>query len=254
MAPATRNRRRPSNTAEAPPSPYKAASGSAWAATRKRATTTGGGGESDGKNGDGKNRTEKKTAFVTVGTTRFDALVRAAGSPAFEGSLLARGFSRLVVQAGAGGHAPEGLLPGLKGGGEEEGKRKKGTTARGLDVEFFDYAPSLRDHFASADLVVTHAGAGSIFETLSTGSGSKTAAIPLIAVPNGALMHNHQAELASELEGRGLLVSATPDTLAEVLLEADFSKLKRYEAGGVQGVVAAIDELSGRSGKVSRKR
>ncbi len=264
MAPATRNRRRPSNTAEAPPSPFKAASGSAWAATRKRATT---GGEGDGNGGgDGERKKTKKTAFVTVGTTRFDALVRSVDSPEFEGSLIARGFARLVVQAGAGARAPEGLLPGLRR--EEEKKRKKsssataaatstaeaarfsGTTVRGLSVEFFDYAPTLKDHFASADLVVTHAGAGSIFETLSMGSRSP---IPLIAVPNGALMHNHQAELASELERRGLLVSATPESLARVLLEADFSKLRRYEAGGVQGVVAAIDELSGRSRKV-RKR
>ena len=138
-------------------------------------------------------------------------------------------------------------------------------------MEFFDYAPSLRDRFAGADLVVTHAGAGSIFETLSTprppASASASGArkgrrapspapgpIPLIAVPNGALMHNHQAELASELEARGLLVSATPETLARVLTSADFSRLRRYEAGGVQGVVAAIDELSGRRGsKKARK-
>ena len=283
MAPATRTRRRlSSNTAEAPPpSPYTTST----TRTKKRDT---GGGDVEGEGGDGKRRLpppaaddggekerEKKTAFVTVGTTRFDALVRAVDCPLFETALLSRGFARLVVQAGAGGHRPERLLGLAKEEEEEEEEKKKkkkskgskaatkntmrfsGTTARGLSVEFFDYAPSLGDRFAAADLVVTHAGAGSIFETLSMARGpsssnsspssSSPPPIPLIAVPNGALMHNHQAELASELEARGLLVSATPETLAGVLAGADLSRLRRYDAGGgALGVVAAIDELSGR--------
>ena len=303
MAPATRTRRRtPSNTAEAPPSPYKASSSFPWASK----TTKRGGTETAGKGGEKQN---SKTAFVTVGTTRFDALVEAVDSPRFERALLSRGFGRLVVQAGAGGHAPEGLLLGLGAKEKREKKKKKGssaaaaavaaagaaaltlaaskrttrlamigTSAGGLSVEFFDYAPSLKDYFSSADLVVTHAGAGSIFETLSLSGGASSSfsssasnvgggagkekkesaasspppprppPIPLIAVPNGALMHNHQAELASELEARGLLFSATPETLSQVLQEADFSRLKGYEVGGVGGVVAAIDALSGRSG------
>jgi beta-1,4-N-acetylglucosaminyltransferase len=290
MAPATRTSKRPSNATEAPPpSPSKSStttSGTSRAPHKAAAQKRGGGGEGR-ESGDEEERRENKSAFVTVGTTRFDALVRAVDCPAFEAALLSRGFTRLVVQAGAGGHAPERLLgpdkEGKRGGSSSSRKgsspaasatataRFSGTTAKGLSVEFFDYAPSLRDRFAGADLVVTHAGAGSIFETLSTprppASASASGArkgrrapspapgpIPLIAVPNGALMHNHQAELASELEARGLLVSATPETLARVLTSADFSRLRRYEAGGVQGVVAAIDELSGRRGsKKARK-
>lgn len=277
MAPATRRttRRRPSDAAEgAPPSsPSKTSTGK----KKKK------------RDDDQKEKGKKKTAFVTVGTTRFDALVKAVDCPLFERALLSRGFTELVVQAGAGGHRPERLL-GLSKEKEEEKKKSKkgsstaasatttrfsGTTAAGLSVEFFDYAPSLGDRFAAADLVVTHAGAGSIFETLSmpprveattpakgkknnlsspsSSSSSPAPPVPLIAVPNGALMHNHQAELASELEARGLLVAATPGTLAAVLSAADFSRLRRYEAGGALGVVAAIDELSGRGRKKARK-
>ena len=286
MAPATRTRKRPSNTAEAPPPPpYKT---STTTKTTKETTRSPPRALQKRGNGGGEGRTQEeaseqeKTAFVTVGTTRFDALVRAVDDPAFEAALLSRGFTRLVVQAGAGGHAPERLLAGLEGTGSGSKKGPSsgaaattttttttmalsGTTAKGLSVEFFDYAPSLTDRFAGADLVVTHAGAGSIFETLSLPppsssrgrrrgpAGPAPPPVPLIAVPNGALMHDHQAELASELEGRGLLVSATPGTLARVLAAADFSGLRRYEAGGVQGVVAAIDELSGRSGSGSMK-
>lgn len=294
MAPATRTRRRPSNTTEAPPSPYKASTG---APRISRPTRKGAGGSeiAGAEIAGGGDLRREKMAFVTVGTTRFDALVRSVDSPEFEIALLSRGFSKLVVQAGAGGHAPERLLELNKMSNSERAtsssasaatatttttktSRFSGTTANGLSVEFFDYAPSLRDRFAAADLVVTHAGAGSIFETLSMSrsrpaasasasaaaaascarsvkgkSPSSSAPIPLIAVPNGALMHNHQAELASELEARGLLVSATPETLAEVLSRADFSRLREYEAGGVQGVVAAIDELSQRRKNIMRK-
>lgn len=306
MAPATRTRRRPSNAAEAPPpSPYKTSTTSKTTTTTTGKKKRDGGGDVEGEDGERKGRgpaadDKKKTAFVTVGTTRFDALVRAVDCPLFESALLSRGFNRLVVQAGAGGHKPERLL-GLAKEEEEEEKKSKGskkgsltaaaaaavaptaatrfsgTTAKGLSVEFFDYAPSLKDRFAAADLVVTHAGAGSIFETLSmpprpaanpaqekknnnpsssssSSPSSPAPPIPLIAVPNGALMHNHQAELASELEGRGLLVAATPETLAAVLARADFSRLRRYEAGGALGVVAAIDELSGRRRKGGSKK
>ena len=274
MAPATRTRKRPSNTAEAPPSPYKTSTSNPWAprATQQQKR---GGDEATGEE-DEKEKRRPKTAFVTVGTTRFDALVEAVDSPSFESALLSRGFTRLVVQAGAGGHAPRRLLGSSKKKKGASAARCSGVTANGLSVEFFDYAPSLGDRFASADLVVTHAGAGSIFETLSMSrpassggasggtikgknnpplsSSSSSAPIPLIAVPNGALMHNHQAELASELEGRGLLFSATPETLAHVLVGADFPRLRRYEAGGVLGVVDAIDELSGRSGSGKKAR
>ena len=38
---------------------------------------------------------------------------------------------------------------------------------------------------AEAALIISHAGSGSLFEALALGR-------PLLAVPNGLLMHNHQ--------------------------------------------------------------
>ncbi len=52
-------------------------------------------------------------------------------------------------------------------------------------MEYFDFAPGLADHIAAASLVISHAGAGSLFEAL----GARKA---VIAVPNSLLMHNHQ--------------------------------------------------------------
>ncbi|KAI5056469.1 hypothetical protein GOP47_0028287 [Adiantum capillus-veneris] len=48
-----------------------------------------------------------------------------------------------------------------------------------LKVDFFTFAPDRKDHMKAADLVISHAGSGSIFETLRMGK-------PLIVVVNEA--------------------------------------------------------------------
>lgn len=58
-----------------------------------------------------------------------------------------------------------------------------------------------------ADLVVSHAGAGTCLEVCDLGR-------PLIAVVNSSLMDNHQGELAAALDERGVAVCASsPDEL-----------------------------------------
>lgn len=47
-----------------------------------------------------------KHVFVTVGTTRFDALIEAVDRPAILSGLLSRGFTSLTVQIGHGDHVP----------------------------------------------------------------------------------------------------------------------------------------------------
>jgi len=54
-----------------------------------------------------------------------------------------------------------------------------------VQVEHFDFAPGLCDRIAEAALIVSHAGAGSLFEALGAGK-------VVVAVPNALLMHNHQ--------------------------------------------------------------
>ena len=41
-----------------------------------------------------------KVAFVTVGTTRFDALVNALDTDSVQQALVAQGFSTLLIQRG----------------------------------------------------------------------------------------------------------------------------------------------------------
>ena len=47
-------------------------------------------------------RIASKTIFVTVGTTKFDALVQAVDDLEFADAAIACGYNRLVVQRGAG--------------------------------------------------------------------------------------------------------------------------------------------------------
>ena len=120
-----------------------------------------------------------KECLVTVGSTRFDVLVRAAGTEAFAEALVARGVGRLVIQRGEGGpHVA--LLPERSRNGTV---RVKGGS---LEIETIEYDPNLAERLARAALVVCHAGAGTIFEALSAGRC-------VVAVPNPALMGDHQA-------------------------------------------------------------
>jgi UDP-N-acetylglucosamine transferase subunit ALG13 len=80
------------------------------------------------------------------------------------------------VQRGDGEYIPHVLV---HRGGEKAG------LPSGLSVEFVQYLPSMHAYMEAADLIISHAGSGSLFEALSLG---KT----IIAVPNATLMANHQ--------------------------------------------------------------
>jgi beta-1,4-N-acetylglucosaminyltransferase len=56
-----------------------------------------------------------------------------------------------------------------------------------------EYLPNLAAEIEKASLVISHAGAGSIFESLLF-------RVPLVVVPNPILMGNHQVELADLMD------------------------------------------------------
>ena len=80
-----------------------------------------------------------------------------------------------------------------------------GGTARRREVRlrWYRFRPSLSSEMESADVILTHAGAGTLLEALDIASSAKPKVIH--AVINSTLMHNHQLELAEELERRGHL-------------------------------------------------
>ncbi|XP_073286924.1 uncharacterized protein [Primulina huaijiensis] len=107
-----------------------------------------------------------------------------------------------------------------------------------VSVDYFTFSPSIADHLRSASLVISHAGSGSIFETLRLRK-------PLIVVVNEDLMDNHQSELAEELAERKHLLCARPQTLFNTISEMDTENLVSYEPGDASPVARFINQFLG---------
>ncbi|KAL2459576.1 glycosyltransferase family protein 28 [Forsythia ovata] len=150
----------------------------------------------------------KRLVFVTVGTTSFDSLVRAVDTQEVKEALFRKGYTHLIIQMGRGSYIP------TKSAGEDES----------LDVDYFTFSSSIAEYLKSASLVISHAGSGSIFETLRLEK-------PLIVVVNEDLMDNHQSELAEELAERKHLFCARPQTLFRTIQEMDLESLIAYQPG-----------------------
>ncbi|XP_053931822.1 putative bifunctional UDP-N-acetylglucosamine transferase and deubiquitinase ALG13 [Cuculus canorus] len=161
-----------------------------------------------------------KSVFVTVGTTSFDDLIATVCSPAARQVLQSRGYGKLVLQVGRGAMEP--------------------TSTPALPVEAFRFKDSLAEDLRSADLVISHAGAGSCLETLEEGK-------PLIVVTNEKLMDNHQLELAKQLHRDGHVLCCSCSTLVETLESMDLSTLKPFPPGQPEKFALFLDEVVGRS-------
>lgn len=134
--------------------------------------------------------------FATVGSTQFDELVRALLSDAVLGVLRRKGCTQLVVQYGRSDVVPTA------------------TTSTWLELEMWAFKPTIEDDVRHADLVISHAGAGTILEVLRLGK-------PLIVVPNPTLLDNHQEELASKLDALGHLRATSVSELSATLAAFD---------------------------------
>lgn len=153
--------------------------------------------------------------FLTVGSTRFDALVQAALDQPVLDALRARGYRSLDVQCG-NSDFDTAQLQQLA---DDHWRRTDHT----LDINVWRFKPSLKQDYERADLIISHAGILS-FPALasppvpptafsSPGSGTIIDVLrlgkPLIVVPNPTLLDNHQEELSDALEGLGHLRSST---------------------------------------------
>ncbi|KAG6525987.1 UDP-N-acetylglucosamine transferase subunit ALG13 homolog [Zingiber officinale] len=164
----------------------------------------------------------RKMVFVTVGTTCFDALVKAVDSRQIKEALSKRGYTDLMIQMGRGSYAPSKVS-------EEDGP---------LTVDYFAFSPSIADYLKSASLIISHAGSGSIFETLQLGKS-------LIVVVNEDLMDNHQSELAEELAERKHLFYARPQMLQQTIETMDLETLVPYVPGTPKLVVDLMNKFLG---------
>ncbi|XP_059652515.1 uncharacterized protein LOC132299736 isoform X3 [Cornus florida] len=83
----------------------------------------------------------KRIVFVTVGTTCFDALVKAVDTEKVKETLSSKGYTHLLIQMGRGSYLP------TKSDGEDGS----------LVTDYFSFSSSIADHLRSASLVISHA-------------------------------------------------------------------------------------------------
>ena len=82
-----------------------------------------------------------------------------------------------------------------------------------LYVKWYRFQPSLLQDMKRADIILCHAGAGTLMEAMAIRRNQKLPPI-INAVINSTLMNNHQSELAEELEKRNH-ITVTYDCISE---------------------------------------
>lgn len=150
--------------------------------------------------------------FVTVGTTKFDSLIESITSKPVLASLQAHNCKYMTIQIGKGAEICDSI-------------KKLALVNYGIEIDWYRFKPSIADDMNTADLIISHAGAGSCMEALN-------AKKLLIVVINETLMDNHQIELAEQLYNDKYLLYCTPETLTDTLVTLnDKSKdLRQFES------------------------
>lgn len=151
--------------------------------------------------------------FVTVGTTHFEDLVDMVVTDEILTLLQRIQCKVLRIQYGAGKAID---VPTIE----------RALAKFSIKIESYDFKANILSDVVSSDLTISHAGAGSCIEVL-------TSQKPLIVCVNDKLMHNHQTELAQQLFIDGHLLFCSPKSLAETLTNLVYkvSQLKPYEPG-----------------------
>lgn len=176
--------------------------------------------------------------LVTTGATvTFAALVDHVVQPAFLQTVRGLGFSQVVLQYGnetdqKGNHVSKQHLSnalaasdtvdklGLQISNETNDKAVTTFASPTFSLVVFAYSPDIARYISQADLVVSHAGTGSIVDTLRLKK-------PLLVVTNLALMDNHQQEVAHQFEKDNYLKSLTTADLADGKLEAAIEQFQK---------------------------
>lgn len=167
--------------------------------------------------------------FTTGATVTFHKLVDYVVDPLFLSQLHDRGFSNFAIQFGNEVSPTQHLSKKYFSDVIELNQlmeklelsilnefNDKLVTKFGLNallITVFPFSPSINDYIAQADIVVSHAGTGSILDVLRLGK-------PLIVVTNQDLMNDHQEEVAAQFEKLGYLYRVnTRELLSGKLLD-----------------------------------
>lgn len=169
--------------------------------------------------------------FVTVGTTQFEDLIEAVISDEILMQLQQIECKVLKIQYGAGHAIDTATIRRIQ-------------SQFSINIDCFNFKENISTDITSSDLIISHAGAGSCIEVL-------TSKKPLIVVVNDKLMNNHQTELAQQLSIDGYLLCCSPNTLSDALndIEKKLSSLKSYESGDTN-MMKFVDHLNSVMGLV----
>ncbi|GMS97798.1 hypothetical protein PENTCL1PPCAC_19973, partial [Pristionchus entomophagus] len=175
------------------------------------------------------------TCFITVGSTRFDALTNEILSEATLSALKRLGVTNVVAQVGAGEFESKRFEEVF---GSSCDRDSGSTTFAGLKIEFYRYKPSIAEDMSKAKFVIGHAGAGTVLECLRL---RKT----LVVVVNELLMDNHQVELAAKLADLDHVLYCVPSDLAQTMVNPGLFTLQPYTPPDMAKVARHIDGLMG---------
>ncbi|KAJ3078570.1 N-acetylglucosaminyldiphosphodolichol N-acetylglucosaminyltransferase catalytic subunit alg13 [Quaeritorhiza haematococci] len=169
--------------------------------------------------------------FVTVGTTRFDELVQTIQTPLFLKTIKDLDCKHLIVQHGS---SPI-TLPHSPSPSHSDNTI---TSDDDLTTTFYPYKSTLHLDMQDASLIISHAGSGSILESLKLHK-------PLIVVINRSLMDDHQSELAEALEEEGHLVKTDAEGLVECLRGFGGRRLREFPESDGEVFVEVLREQLG---------
>ena len=197
-----------------------------------------------------RSRTRKNTGtgrrvFITLGTTKFEKLIKEIDSLESLKLFVDMGVTSIICQIGHGVHVPFGGYGFENGTSIRDVVHKdykayltKNVIGSGISIETFRHKPSIAHYIECADVIIGHAGVGTIMETVR-------AEKPLLVIVNTDLMDDHQTEVAEEMSSMGYIHMGYPDTLKQILASEDIFKVTSYPKKDLDAFPKLLDELMG---------
>ena len=150
----------------------------------------------------------KRQILITVGTTKFENLIKEIDNDNFYDMIIKNGFTKIIIQKGFGEYIPINYKKF-----EEK-----------IEIEIAEILNNFENVIKSSEIIISHGGAGIILESLKNKK-------KVIVCVNDELMDNHQIELASSLHNEGYIhyckdLSKIIEETKQIL--SDSSKIKEY--------------------------
>ncbi|KAI8880365.1 glycosyltransferase family 1 protein [Backusella circina FSU 941] len=163
--------------------------------------------------------------FITVGSTGFDQLIETTTATEFLSSLKALGITKVTYQYGSS----ESIF----------NKNMQAYNGPVIDMNGYKYKPNIEEDMKKADIIISHAGAGTILQALRLKNKK------LIVVVNMTLMDNHQYELASAMEKRNYAICSEPSNLMNTLQNIKKATLTPFPDPNSELFAGVVNEQMG---------